>query len=686
MNVIEFGGFGNNTLAEPSKEFLGGKGFHLYEMSERGFRVPRGVIIPVSEYEAGRKITNKEYTNLHTKLQPGKQLFSVRSGAPVSMPGMMDTILNVGINDQSLGSYKEIYGERFALDCYRRLIRMMGETCFEIPKEKFDKVYNQIKNFKYGSKDAPNSELDFNITHFENLVFRYLELVKAERGIDVGALSFPDQLRICINAVWRSWMSERAIAYRKNNNISDEIGTAVVVQKMVFGNRNENSCTGVLFTRNPNTGENAVYGEFLVNAQGEDVVAGTATPRPIQEMQEWNPDVYMELVTAAEKLADQYKDMQDIEFTVEDGEMYILQTRTGKRSAKAAFRIVYDLFKEGVIGMDDVEKRITREDLAGLKKPMIDPNFKKLPLAIGIPASGSIVSGKAVFSSESAINCKEPCILIKEETLPEDYSGMVAAAGVLTLKGGTTSHAAVVARSINKTCVVGCAELDVMNLDDTLVGKQVTIDGSTGKVWVDTDVPVIQSGLDKYSRVMLGLCEDELKKQDYSVSPEEYGFYASFSLNDLWVRVDYTKESIDAALETGGRKLLFYNDHFFGVDESAFDAFMGLGDQKMNAKQVASHLIANIPKEDRFLYTISLPGLEEHIEKLGFTVRDEITSLKELFAFEGEGVKIGADLISFLEQHDVPVDDVKRFVKGSFSVIQEPVKMEPVFCELFNGS
>ena len=684
MQIVPFGVCGEHNLANPGKENLGGKGYHLYKMAEQGYSVPPGVIIPVSEYKDGRKINTKEFIDLYSILKPDTWLISVRSGAPVSMPGMMDTILNVGINNESLGNYIDIYGERFALDCYRRLIRMMGETCFDIPKEKFDKVYNHIKKCKYGSKGVPLSEVDFNIKHFENLVSRYIDIVKIERSIDIGELDFSEQLRICINAVWRSWMSERAIAYRKNNNISDDMGTAIVIQKMVFGNRNEDSCTGVLFTRNPNTGEDEGYGEFLVNAQGEDVVAGTVTPRPIHEMKKWNPSVFEELEAVAEKLETHYREMQDIEFTVEDGKLYILQTRTGKRSSQANFRIVMDMYMSGMIGFAEAKGRISVTDIAAIKKPMIDPEFKKLPLAIGIPAAGNIATGKAVFSSEDAINCSEPCILIKKETLPEDYSGMVAAAGILTVTGGATSHAAVVARSVNKPCVVGCTEIYASNLEAIFKDKQITIDGSTGKVWVDEEVPVINLGLNDYSKGILKLIGSDFKDGDYSVKPSEYYFYGSLISHPVWLRVDFTEESIEEALQTTCKRFYFNNETLFGVDESVFDSYMGLGNPKLDAEGVLAYLNKNIEEDDRHNYEVYLPDVSVSVKLSGFSTPKMIYNLKDLFKLEvEEGVKAKIDkgFLDVLESEGVEVEDIKVFFNGALDIFKEPESIEQLFSE-----
>lgn len=481
------------------KEILGGKAAGVFDMIRAGLPVPPAFTIPTTEcmaflnggkngntfyqYSALVDFAMGEYTRLgdYFGYYP---LVSVRSGARVSMPGMMDTILNVGLTKFNLEEWKKRIGERTALDSYRRLIQMYGCVVNDIPHAQFEHALHREKQNAGVTYDS-----ELPIANLEALIEEYHQIYLHFTSDD-----FPNEVELqisgAIQAVFKSWNNERAIAYRKLNNYPDDWGTAVTIQAMVFGNFNENSCSGVLFTRCPSTGQNAIIGEFLPNAQGEDVVAGIRTPVSWEYMADWNPLVYEKIRTMVTKLELHYKDMQDIEFTVQDGHVFLLQTRNGKRSARASFVIACDLWKEGVIDFDTVCKRVTAKEYMILHRPMIDPNFKEPPTHTGIAGGGGVVTGIPVFSAASAINCKEPCILVAKETTPDDVEGMNASLGILTLTGGKTSHAAVVARGMNKTCVVGCTDLDI----PALVGiNSITLDGHTGNVWVNIHVPVIKA-------------------------------------------------------------------------------------------------------------------------------------------------------------------------------------------------
>ena len=499
-----------NEGTKDMRNLLGGKGANLAEMTNIGLPVPFGFTITTDackKYsEDGGKIDEAIIEEVWQHIADleevmGKKfgdtenplLVSVRSGAPVSMPGMMDTILNLGLNDVAVeGLAKKTGNDRFAYDSYRRFIQMFGDVVMEIKKSNFDSVFD-------GQKKKAGVEFDVELTteDLKEIIKGYKEVVKRELGRE-----FPqepkDQLLEAIAAVFRSWNNERAILYRKLNGISDSLGTAVNVQSMVFGNSGDNSGTGVAFTRNPATGENKLFGEFLVNAQGEDVVAGIRTPQPISEMADAFPDVYERFEKIADTLESHYKDMQDMEFTVEDRKLYMLQTRNGKRTAAAAVKIAVDLVKEGFIDEDTAVMRIEPEHIDQLLHPTFDAEELKsaTSIATGLPASPGAAAGQIYFNADDAAvaaNDGKKVILVREETSPEDLAGMVAAEGILTARGGMTSHAAVVARGMGKCCVAGCKEITVDEEGKTLTvgdkvykeGDSISLNGSDGNVYAD---------------------------------------------------------------------------------------------------------------------------------------------------------------------------------------------------------
>ena len=498
-----------NEGSKEMRSLLGGKGANLAEMTRIGLPVPFGFTITTEAcnkyYEDGRKITQDVVDAIYEKLAELEQvtgkkfgsaenplLVSVRSGAVISMPGMMDTILNLGLNDDSVeGLAKRTENRRFAMDSYRRFIQMFGDVVQEISKEKFDKIFD-------GQKEKKGVKFDVELTaeDLEEVIRGYKELVKAETGKD-----FPqdprEQLIEAVKAVFRSWMNDRAILYRKLNGISGKLGTAVNVQSMVFGNMGNNSGTGVAFTRSPSTGENRIFGEFLVNAQGEDVVAGVRTPLNIEEMEKAFPEAYKDFVRIANLLEKHYKDTQDMEFTVEDGKLYMLQTRNGKRTAQAAVKIAVDMVGEGLIDKATAVTRLEPQQIDQLLHPMFaaDELKKAKDIAKGLPASPGAACGHIYFSADEATEAAangEKVILVRAETSPEDLAGMVAAEGILTARGGMTSHAAVVARGMGKCCVAGCSEARVDEETKTVSfesgatfkeGDVISIDGSTGFIY-----------------------------------------------------------------------------------------------------------------------------------------------------------------------------------------------------------
>ncbi|MDD5689830.1 MAG: pyruvate, phosphate dikinase, partial [Caldisericia bacterium] len=502
------------------KDILGGKGAGLCEMAKLGIPVPPGFIIsaevcdyyykhnntyPDGLFDEIREHLKKVEENVGKKFgDPNNPLLvSVRSGAAVSMPGMMDTILNLGLNDEITEKWlKNTGNERFAYDSYRRLLQMFGDVVYNIKHEKFEHILTNVKkekNIKY--------DFELSVADLKRIINEYHKLYRSEVSKD-----FPQdpwqQLVEAIEAVIKSWFNERALVYRKLNKIENLLGTAVTVQSMVFGNMGEKSGTGVCFTRNPSTGEKALYGEFLINAQGEDVVAGIRTPDEISKLRNVLPAAYEKLVNICETLEKHYRDMQDIEFTIEEGRLYLLQTRSGKRTAQAAVKVAVDFEREGVISKEEAILRVEPSQIDQLLHKRFDDSKKKdfKLLAKGLPASPGAAIGSVVFSAEDAEKAAEEgkkVILVRTETSPEDIKGMNSAEGILTSRGGMTSHAAVVARGMGKCCITGAENILVFEKekcfktkDGTVVseGMTISIDGSTGEVFLG-EVPVIEPEL-----------------------------------------------------------------------------------------------------------------------------------------------------------------------------------------------
>ncbi len=505
------------------RELLGGKGAGLAEMTNAGLPVPPGFTVTteacLAYYEEGREspegmweqvreamATTEEATGKGFGDPDNPLLVSVRSGARVSMPGMMDTVLNVGLNPETLeGLAQEADDERFAYDSYRRLISMFGRIVKKIEAHKFEEVLDRYKAKTEGGRDT-----DLTVEMLKDIVAEYKQIYKDELGEE-----FPDdvweQLRQAIEAVFDSWFGPNASTYRRMNNISDDWGTAVNICTMVFGNMGEDSGSGVAFTRNPITGEDELYGEYLVNAQGEDVVAGIRTPMPISELERTNPEIYQQFEELAEMLERHYRDMQDLELTVEQGKLWMLQTRTGKRTAQAAIKIAVDLCNEGIIEKAVAVDRVTPDQVDALLHPMFDPDAVQEArdrgdlIATGLNASPGAATGVAVFDSDRAearARDGEDIILVRPETSPDDVGGMLTSRGVLTQHGGATSHAAVVARGNNLPCVVGCEEINInvaarrFTVNSVVVneGDTISIDGSNGEVYVGA-IPTLEIDL-----------------------------------------------------------------------------------------------------------------------------------------------------------------------------------------------
>ncbi|MDD2447673.1 MAG: pyruvate, phosphate dikinase [Tissierellia bacterium] len=491
------------------KSLLGGKGANLAEMTNIGLPVPPGFTITTEActrfYKEGKtlwvglndeiEIHLKEVEERLGKLfsdEDNPLLFSVRSGAVFSMPGMMDTILNLGLNDSAVkGLAKSTGNERFAYDSYRRFIQMFSDVAMGIPKVRFESLLEDIKDSKGVINDT-----DLDSEDLKHLVQLYKEVYKEDIGEE-----FPQdpmkQLELAIEAVFASWNNPRAIVYRNLNDIPHDLGTAVNVQSMVFGNMGNTSGTGVAFTRNPANGENKLFGEFLMNAQGEDVVAGIRTPNHIDELKDIMPEVYNEFVDATKKLEEHYKDMQDIEFTIENGKLFFLQTRNGKRTTQAAINVAVDLVEEELITKEEAMLRIEPNQLNQLLHPNFDEKELKKSnvIAKGLAASPGAASGKVYFNAEDVKVAKsrgEKAILVRQETSPEDIEGMISSEGILTARGGMTSHAAVVARGMGKCCVAGCSEIRVdeenkifkTKLLTIKEGEYISIDGGTGMIYL----------------------------------------------------------------------------------------------------------------------------------------------------------------------------------------------------------
>ncbi len=504
---VFFFGHGEAKGSGDMKAELGGKGAGLAEMTLAGLPVPPGFTIqtgacreylrdkkPSAELDDQTKAGLARLEDMQRqKLGTGSNplLVSVRSGARDSMPGMMDTILNLGLNDESVKSLAERTGNpRFAYDSYRRLIQMFGDVVMEVPKHAFDEVFEQKKK---KHKAVQDTDLDANA--MQQLAKEFKQVVRKHCH-----LHFPqhpvEQLMMARDAVFRSWNTERAVHYRRINHIPDDLGTAVTVQAMVFGNLGETSGTGVGFTRNPATGAKEFYGEFLMNAQGEDVVAGIRTPVPISELNRVLPDVYKQLRDITSRLEVHYKDMQDFEFTIQEGKLYMLQTRSGKRTGRAAVHMALDMVKEGLIDQETAIFRVEPNQLYDFLVPRLDEKSKKVEvLATGLPASPGAAVGQIVFSAEEAVakagpQKKNPVILVRSETTPEDIQGMEVAVGILTSRGGMTSHAAVVTRGMGKCCVAGAGEISIdetagtIKVKDLIMrsGDWISLDGTTGRV------------------------------------------------------------------------------------------------------------------------------------------------------------------------------------------------------------
>ena len=512
------------------RELLGGKGANLAEMTNLGLPIPQGFTVSTEActeyYNDGKKINDEIQSQIFEALKKleemqGKKfgdnndplLVSVRSGARASMPGMMDTILNLGLNDVAVEGFAAKTGNpRFAYDSYRRFIQMYSDVVMEVPKSFFEKIIDEVKEAK-----GVHYDTELTVDDLKELVKRFKEVYKNAMNGEEFPQDPTEQLMGAVKAVFRSWDNPRAIVYRRMNDIPGDWGTAVNVQAMVFGNMGETSGTGVAFTRNPSTGEKGIYGEYLINAQGEDVVAGVRTPQPITKLAEDLPKCYKEFMEIANKLENHYRDMQDMEFTIQEGKLYFLQTRNGKRTAPAAIQIACDLVDEGMITKEEAVLRIEAKSLDQLLHPTFDKDSLKAGEVIGeaLPASPGAAAGKVVFTAEEAKELGkggkgERVVLVRLETTPEDIEGMVAAQGILTVRGGMTSHAAVVARGMGTCCVSGCGDIKMNEEAEEFElggykfhkGDFISLDGTTGKIYKG-DIKTVEASVSgNFGRIM----------------------------------------------------------------------------------------------------------------------------------------------------------------------------------------
>ena len=629
------------------KDILGGKGAGLAEMTNADIPVPPGFTITTDVcrwfYSHDQKLPNEldaQYQEAIAKLEKAVDkkfgnsddplLVSVRSGAKFSMPGMMDTVLNLGLNDEAvLGLAEKTNNERFAYDAYRRFIHMFSNVVLGIEKEKFEAVL--IKK-----KESLGIKLDTELKAeaLKELIVEYKELVKEKTKHE-----FPQealvQLALARDAVFKSWNTPRAVTYRRLNKIADDLGTAVNIQAMVFGNMGDDCATGVGFTRNPSTGEKAFYGEYLTNAQGEDVVAGIRTPKPITELGKDMPLAYEQLREITTKLEQHYKDIQDFEFTIEKGKLYMLQTRNGKRTAFAAVKVAVDMFKEGLLTKDEALMRVEPNQINQLLHPIFDPKTKYEVLAKGLPASPGAAVGKVVFTSEEAVTQgdTDKVILVRLETCPDDIAGMDMAQGVLTARGGITSHAAVVARGMGKCAVVGCETIKVSEAEKKFTvdgitvteGQWISINGNTGEVILDK-VPTVEPELTGDFGEFMGWA-DEVRK---------LGVRANADIpRDAIVARKFGAEGIG----------LCRTEHmFFAEDRLPFMQEMIVADTEEGRRKALDKLLA-FQKED-------FKGLFKEMEGLPVTIRTLDPPLHEFLP------KTHEEAVELSKKIGVPADKI----------------------------
>ncbi len=663
--------FFGNGKAEGTRDMtsvLGGKGANLAEMTNLGVPVPSGFTIACSEcieYLSSGKYSDRlraevEGNVARLEKDTGKKLgdprnpllVSVRSGAPISMPGMMETILNLGLNDRAvLALAEQSNNPRFAYDSYRRFIQMYSSVVLGVSGHDFEHL---LKAKRMTAGAATDTELGEN--DLRNLTEEYKALVRNRTGAD-----FPRdpivQLWGAIEAVWKSWTLKKAKDYRKVNNIPEDLGTAVSVVSMVFGNIGEDSGTGVAFTRNPSTGEKRFYGEFLLNAQGEDVVAGTRDPLDIDEMAVKLPEAYKELIGTQERLERHYSDMQDLEFTVERGKLYLLQTRTGKRTAAAAVRIARDMVNEGLIDRVQAVLRVPAGHLDQLLHPIIDPSIRATPICIGLPASPGAASGRAVFDPDTAQQralAGENVILVRDETTPEDFHGIVAARAVLTARGGMTSHAAVVARGMGKCAIVGAKDIHVdlerrsfsVNGKEIVEGDWLTLDGATGRVFAG-DLSTIPSEVVRVTNGTLHPSQAPL----YQAYAELLGWADEVRTLRVRANADTPRDArIARSFGAEGIGLCRTEHMFFEGDRITAMREMIVAREEGGRRRALAKLLP--------MQRLDFEGIFEAMDGLPVTIRLLDPPLHEFLPHGGEETKLLARTL------DIPRADLNRIIES----------------------
>lgn len=700
--MVYFFGDGKVEGDATMRNLLGGKGANLAEMTSLGIPVPAGFTITTDvctqyyeneqQWPDGLEEQVKQAIAQVEEVMDGKfgdpadpLLLSVRSGARVSMPGMMDTVLNLGLNDDTVKGLADRSGNpRFAYDSYRRFIQMYASVVLGVDHDKFEALIDQLKERKGVTLDA-----DLQTEDWQELIGQYKELVQEETGSQFPYEAW-EQLAGSINAVFDSWNTPRAIRYRQINDIPGEWGTAVNVQAMVFGNLGENSGTGVAFTRNPSTGENEFYGEYLIDAQGEDVVAGIRTPEPISTLQNIMPEVYGELVDIYKKLENHYKEMQDVEFTIQDGKLYMLQTRAGKRTAEAAIRIAVEMVEEGLIDKKTAIQRLEANQLDQLLHPRFDDasQEKATVMATGLPASPGAAVGRVVFFADDAeewVERDEKVILVRTETSPEDIGGMHVAEGILTSRGGMTSHAAVVARGMGKCCVAGAGDIRVdyenrqFTVGDHVVkeGDWISLNGTTGTVMdgqVDTVDPELTGN---FAKIMEWADEFRtLRIRTNADTPHDAEVAREFGAEGIGLcrtehmffaedRIGSVREMILAKDEESRRKPLarllpIQRDDFYGI----FKAMQGL---PVTIRLLDPPLHEFLPQDDK--------AIDQLAEDIGVTkeeVRQRLEELYEVNPMLGHrGCRIG---ITYPEIYEM---QVQAIMEAACKLAEEGVEVVP---------
>ena len=691
-----------NEGSKEMKSLLGGKGANLAEMTKIGLPVPPGFTITTQAcndyYENNKTIKQEIIDQIEEKLsslekdlnkQLGSEenplLVSVRSGAVISMPGMMDTILNLGLNDKTvIALAKATNNERFAYDSYRRFIQMFSDVAMEVPKYKFENVldnYKEENNFKF--------DTDLTCEHLKSIVEEYKAIYKKEVGED-----FPQdpkkQLMLAVEAVFKSWNNPRAIVYRRLNDIDNNLGTAVNIQSMVFGNMGDTSGTGVAFTRDPGTGENKLLGEYLINAQGEDVVAGIRTPQPIDTLKEVMPEIYKQFIDTVKTLEHHYKDMQDVEFTIENGRLFFLQTRNGKRTAASAINVAVDLVEEGLITKEEAIMRIEPKQLDQLLHPKFEDKALKeaTVLTKGLPASPGAGSGKIYFSAEDALEASktgEKVILVRQETSPEDIEGMVCSEGILTARGGMTSHAAVVARGMGKCCVAGCGEIKVdeaakeVRKDDLVLkeGDFISLDGSTGIVYLGDVAKSKAAMTGNFEKLMNWVDETRnMKVRTNADNPRDAKAAVDFGAEGIGLcrteHMFFDEDRIPAV-----RKMILSNtvedrvealDKLLPMQQQDFvDIYKVMGDRPVNIRLLDPPLHEFLPHDDETINELAkdmnIPAKE---------IRKRIVDLSEFNPMLGHrGCRLA------LTYPEIAVMQTKAIINAAIEVNKEGLNVQP---------